>query len=191
MTLPDLAEIADPLDRGDPDRIADLASLRALLACDRMELGGGRDLIPVAGGWIEPRSRQPMQTGQARLRQLIRHGAEGAHAIDASAALALILDRIARDHGTSGEALARRVRASRQRIAELAAHRLSVPDAAPDYLTAEQALIFVAVTASESMGRLQTWASGRCLSASQSGVYRQTNGPSKTRRRVNREPSNN
>lgn len=142
MTLPDLAEIADPLDRGDPDRIADLASLRALLACDRMELGGGRDLIPVAGGWIEPRSRQPMQTGQARLRQLIRHGAEGAHAIDASAALALILDRIARDHGTLGEALARRVRASRQRIAELAAHRLSVPDAAPDYLTAEQALIF-------------------------------------------------
>ena len=56
---------------------------------------------------------------------------------------------------------------------------------------AAQNVVPVAVTASESMGRLQTWASGRCLSASQSGVYRQTKGPSKTRRRVNREPSNN
>jgi SpoVK/Ycf46/Vps4 family AAA+-type ATPase len=56
---------------------------------------------------------------------------------------------------------------------------------------AAQNVVPVAVTASESMGRLQTWASGRCLSASQSGVYRQTNGPSKSRRRVNREPSNN
>ena len=56
---------------------------------------------------------------------------------------------------------------------------------------AAQNVVPVAVTASESMGRLQTWASGRCLSASQSGVYRQTKGPSKTRRQVNREPSNN
>ena len=56
---------------------------------------------------------------------------------------------------------------------------------------AAQNVVPVAVTASESMGRLQTWASGRCLSASQSGVYRQASGPSKTRRRVNREPSNN
>ena len=56
---------------------------------------------------------------------------------------------------------------------------------------AAQNVVPVAVTASESMGRLQTWASGRCLSASQSGVYRQTKGPSKTRRRVNRELLNN
>jgi SpoVK/Ycf46/Vps4 family AAA+-type ATPase len=56
---------------------------------------------------------------------------------------------------------------------------------------AAQNVVPVAVTASESMSRLQTWASGRCLSASQSGVYRQTNASSKTRRRVKREPSNN
>nr|WP_111300919.1 IucA/IucC family protein [Paracoccus saliphilus] len=142
MTLPNLSETIDPLECGDPDRIADLASLRALLACDRLELGGGRDLVPVAGGWIEPRFRWPMRTGQPRLQQLIRHGAEGAHSINASKALALILDRIACDHGDSGANLVRRVRASRQRIAELAAHRLSEPDGAPDFLTAEQALIF-------------------------------------------------
>jgi SpoVK/Ycf46/Vps4 family AAA+-type ATPase len=56
---------------------------------------------------------------------------------------------------------------------------------------AAQNVVPVAVTASESMGRLQAWASGRCLSASQSGVYRQTKGSPKSRRRVNREPSNN
>ncbi|WP_417746730.1 AAA family ATPase [Rosistilla oblonga] len=49
----------------------------------------------------------------------------------------------------------------------------------------------VAVTASEAMDRLRTWASGRCLSASCSGIYQQINGTPKTRRRVNREPSNN
>ena len=49
----------------------------------------------------------------------------------------------------------------------------------------------VAITASESMERLRAWASGRCLSASESGVYRQTNGSRKTRRRVSREPLNN
>lgn len=48
MTFPHFPDIADPVDRGDPDRIADLASLRALLACVRLELGGGRDLIPCA-----------------------------------------------------------------------------------------------------------------------------------------------
>ena len=42
-----------------------------------------------------------------------------------------------------------------------------------------------------SAERTRTWASGRCLSASESGIYRQTNGSPKTRRRVNREPSNN
>lgn len=142
MTQPPIPDIADPVSCGDPDRIADLASLRALLACVRLELCGGHDLIPCTDGWIQPCSLQPLRTGQPRLQQLIRHGPEGAHAIDAPEALTLILDRIARDHGPAGATLARRVRASRQRIAELAAHRLSVPDMTPDYLTAEQALIF-------------------------------------------------
>ncbi len=56
---------------------------------------------------------------------------------------------------------------------------------------AAQNVVPVAVTASESMDRLRSWASGRCLSASRSGIYQQINGTPKTRRRVNREPSNN
>ena len=49
----------------------------------------------------------------------------------------------------------------------------------------------VAVTAAEPIERLRAWASGRCLSASESGLFRQTNGSPKTRRRVSREPLNN
>jgi hypothetical protein len=58
---------------------------------------------------------------------------------------------------------------------------------------AAQNVVPVAVTASESVDRLRSWASGRCLSANQPGVYRCA-GNSKqprSRRRVNREPSNN
>jgi SpoVK/Ycf46/Vps4 family AAA+-type ATPase len=56
---------------------------------------------------------------------------------------------------------------------------------------AAQNVVPVAVTAAESVGQLRSWASGRCLSASRSGIYTQPNGSPKTRRRVNREPSNN
>ncbi|TWU10270.1 hypothetical protein [Allorhodopirellula heiligendammensis] len=49
----------------------------------------------------------------------------------------------------------------------------------------------VAVATSESMDRLRSWARGRCLSASRSGIYQQTDGASKTCRRVNGEPSIN
>ena len=56
---------------------------------------------------------------------------------------------------------------------------------------AAQNVVPVAVTSAESVGQLRSWASGRCLSASRSGLYQQPNGSPKTRRRVNREPSNN
>jgi len=55
----------------------------------------------------------------------------------------------------------------------------------------------VAVTSAESVERLRRWASGRCLSADQVGVYRHTanNGtPAESgtrRRRVPRDPSVN
>ena len=50
----------------------------------------------------------------------------------------------------------------------------------------------VAVTASEQVERLRSWASGRCLSASTPGVYRRDNTSStKPSRRVQRGPSNN
>jgi hypothetical protein len=57
---------------------------------------------------------------------------------------------------------------------------------------AAENIVPVARTAAESVDRLRTWASGRCLNASRSGVYR---GPKvetvKTARRVRRDPSSN
>jgi len=56
---------------------------------------------------------------------------------------------------------------------------------------AAQKVVPVAVTAAESVDRLRNWASGRCLSANQPGIYRCANGLPKSRRRVSRDPSNN
>ena len=56
---------------------------------------------------------------------------------------------------------------------------------------AAQNVVPVAVTAAESVGRLRTWASGRCLSASQSGIYGQPGRSSRSRRSVKRDPSTN
>jgi hypothetical protein len=54
---------------------------------------------------------------------------------------------------------------------------------------AAQNVVPVAVTASESIERLRTWASGRCLSATDPGLYRFIT--TKSRRRVSRDPSSN
>ena len=58
---------------------------------------------------------------------------------------------------------------------------------------AAQNVVPVAVTASESVERLRTWASGRCLDAAATGVYhRSGNGATKPARKVRRsDPSNN
>ncbi len=56
---------------------------------------------------------------------------------------------------------------------------------------AAQNVVPVAVTAAESVERLRTWASGRCLDASQPGIYQCNGGKGKSRRRVSRDPSNN
>ena len=56
---------------------------------------------------------------------------------------------------------------------------------------AAQNVVPVAVTAAESIDRLRNWASGRCLSANASGLYRPANAAAKTRRRVNRAASHN
>jgi len=50
---------------------------------------------------------------------------------------------------------------------------------------AAQNIVPVAVTATEAVSNLRTWASGRCLSADQPGIYRSVN--SKTRRNVSRD----
>lgn len=55
---------------------------------------------------------------------------------------------------------------------------------------AAQNVVPVAVTAAESVERLRAWASGRCLSADQPGIFRQV-ASTKARRRVNRDPSAN
>src|SRR5439155_8799446 len=50
----------------------------------------------------------------------------------------------------------------------------------------------VAVTAAESVERLRSWASGRCLSASAPGIYRRGNAEAaRPSRRVQRGPSAN
>ena len=55
---------------------------------------------------------------------------------------------------------------------------------------AAQNVVPVAVTAAESVARLQAWADGRCLNAEKTGIYRRQ--PAETvRRRVSRNPSDN
>ena len=58
-----------------------------------------------------------------------------------------------------------------------------------------QNVVPVARTAGESVEKLRTWASGRCLAADRSGIYQHGNHAdttaSTTRRRVSRGPSNN
>jgi hypothetical protein len=49
----------------------------------------------------------------------------------------------------------------------------------------------VAVTAAESVERLRSWASGRCLAASSPGIYQRGAQGAKPGRRVHRGPSNN
>ena len=51
-------------------------------------------------------------------------------------------------------------------------------------IDAARNVVPVAVTAAESVERLRNWASGRCLSASQSGIYSRTT----TQRRRNARP---
>ncbi len=54
-----------------------------------------------------------------------------------------------------------------------------------------QNVVPVAVTASESVDRLRTWASGRCLSAQQPGIYQLSGAKTGTRRKVSRDSSMN
>ncbi|MBN8602950.1 MAG: AAA family ATPase [Planctomycetes bacterium] len=49
----------------------------------------------------------------------------------------------------------------------------------------------VAVTAAESIEKLRAWASGRCLSASQAGIYTSKEAKNTRRRKINTDPSNN
>jgi hypothetical protein len=56
-------------------------------------------------------------------------------------------------------------------------------------LQAAQNVVPLAVTASESIERLRTWASGRCLSAREAGIY-QREAPA-SRRKIQRDPLNN
>lgn len=54
-----------------------------------------------------------------------------------------------------------------------------------------QNVVPVAVTASESVDRLRTWASGRCLSAQQPGIYQLSGAKTGSRRKVSRDSSMN
>ena len=56
---------------------------------------------------------------------------------------------------------------------------------------AAQNIVPVAVTAAESVERLRTWASGRCLSADSPGIYALDAAKQKSRRKIPRDPSVN
>lgn len=56
---------------------------------------------------------------------------------------------------------------------------------------AAQNVVPVAVTAAENIERLRNWASGRCLSAQQSGIYQASGSKTGSRRKVNRDASMN
>tara|TARA_R110002111_G_scaffold249229_1_gene313075 strand:- start:5006 stop:6397 length:1392 start_codon:yes stop_codon:yes gene_type:complete len=56
---------------------------------------------------------------------------------------------------------------------------------------AAQNVVPVAVTAAESVNQLQSWASGRCLSANQPGIYQQAQKKPRSRRSLSRETSKN
>jgi hypothetical protein len=57
---------------------------------------------------------------------------------------------------------------------------------------AAQNVVPVAITAAESVERLRTWASGRCLSADRPGIYRRATAPAtRSARKVSRDPSAN
>jgi len=56
---------------------------------------------------------------------------------------------------------------------------------------AAQNVVPVAVTAAESVERLRTWASGRCLDADKGGIYGRDAGKTGTRRKVARNPLSN
>lgn len=58
-------------------------------------------------------------------------------------------------------------------------------------IQAAQNVVPVARTAAESVERLRSWASGRCLSADLPGIYRSQPNVATSRRHVHRDPSNN
>ncbi len=58
-------------------------------------------------------------------------------------------------------------------------------------IQAAQNVVPVAVTAAESVDRLRTWASGRCLSAQQPGIYQRSEVKPGSRRKVSRDSSLN
>lgn len=56
---------------------------------------------------------------------------------------------------------------------------------------AAQNVVPVAVTAGDSVQRLRSWASGRCIDADSGGIYRHSKAKSGARRNVSRDPSRN
>jgi hypothetical protein len=56
---------------------------------------------------------------------------------------------------------------------------------------AAQNIVPVAVTSAESVERLRSWASGRCLAADKPSIYKFTSGNGKARRKIPRDPSLN
>ena len=132
----------DPCDNTDSDRIADLASLRALLVCASRELGLDLSHIPVGDGWLQVELTKRMHTGLGRIAALILHSGNGSCRIDAGQALVLVLEWLKSEHAAKADLLISRILNSRDRIAGMVPARLTAAQCDPDFLTAEQALVF-------------------------------------------------
>ncbi|MCA2012374.1 hypothetical protein LCM17_12825 [Cereibacter sphaeroides] len=127
--------------------IADWASLSALMICLARELAAVPPKVPiwrfpVAGGWLEASMTRPLASGLPPIAALTLQNDRGAHPISPGPALALLTDQLCTDHPATGPELARRIRASRARIARIVAARLHEPADPLDFLAGEQALIF-------------------------------------------------
>lgn len=128
-------------------RIADTASLGALLICWAREIAA---IPPEASIWtidtpagvLEMRAARKLASGMPPIASLGLRNADGIAPIDAARALELLSARLKADWPASGPALAGRIAQSRARIAALVAARLEEPADTPDFLAAEQALIF-------------------------------------------------
>ena len=133
---------SDPCRTADPDHLADLASLRALLICAVRELGLDPDRIPTPEGRLQVRTQQDLATGLGRLQTLTLEGAQGTRPIDAGHALRLMMAWVAQAYGPPADQLVARIAGSRERMARMLPARIADPQPQLDFLAAEQALLF-------------------------------------------------
>lgn len=118
--------------------IADAVSLQSLLICWQREIAKSSDAC-LAIGTLEFQLSEPRHCGPPGIARLSLNTQQP---LTEAEALDLLLERLVEISPSTASELVRRVRASRDRIAEIVRERLTQPDDPVDFLAAEQALIF-------------------------------------------------